>query len=739
MTAGRELEAARRLADRGAASAGLSRLVGGETALVLLIDLAAGTVTYANDRARQLAPNAKLPVSVADWSEAAGLQVPDGQELEASANPLARIAAGEPVTGEEVTAARASDSTAQREPLWVIGLPLEGAPGPLGEQALIVFLPLRAQGEIDIIRNAGAEALQSRAISATGLSFTISDPHLDDNPLVWVNPAFLLETGYTEDEVIGRNCRFLQGPDTDPESIRRLRAAVHSEQPISEVILNYRKDGTTFWNELTISPVYDGEGRLTNLVGVQADVTMRVLAERASAEARELAGRALEAEREARMIAEAAQAEAHEAMRSAERAVQEAERSQRILGLLAEATTVLAGTLDVQEALSRLAGLLVPLLGDWVFINLIDEGGHLRRATIKHRDGRDALLERLADLQYRGLAPDAPVRRAIENRRPLLMSELDLEQASTWMTPEMVELTGQLGLGSALYVPLIARRRVLGAIALFSSERGRFDEPQLEVVQEIARRAALMVDNARLYDQEHQAALTLQRSMLSSVPEVPGLDITALYVPGSAGAEIGGDWYDVMPLPDGSTALAVGDVMGHDIAAAAAMGQLRSVLRAYAFEGGGPARVVQRVDQLVQGLGVVPLATCCYATLSPQRVLTWTNAGHLPPLLRRPDGTVEELRMPDPDIVVGVAPPELPRAEMSIDLPVGSVVVLFTDGLVEGRTREISAGVADVARLLAEHDPAMGSAALAARLNDYADGPDREDDICLLVVHVRGN
>jgi PAS domain S-box-containing protein len=739
MTAGRELEAARQVADRGTASAGLPRLVASQAALVLLVDLTAGTVTYANDRARQLAPAANLPISVHDWSASAGLQTPDGRELESSESPLARIAAGQPVRGEEVSAARASDSTAQREPLWVVGLPLEGAPGPLDRQALVVFLPLRARSDVDVVRGAGVEALQSRAISATGLAFTISDPHADDNPLIWVNPAFLLETGYAEEEVIGRNCRFLQGPETDREAVARVREALAAERPITEVLLNYRKDGTTFWNEVTISPVYDGEGRLANFVGVQADVTVRVLAERASAESRELARRALDAERDARKLAEAARTEADEAARSAEQAVLQAEETQRILSLLAETTTVLAATLDVQEALSRLAGLLVPMLGDWVAINLVDDGGHLTRATMRHRDGHEERLERLADLQYVGLAADAPLRRAVESRKPLLVSALSPDQAAGWMTPEMIELAAPLGLGSAIYVPLIARRRVLGAIALFGADRGRFDERHLEVVQEIARRAALMVDNARLYDQEHQAALTLQRSMLSAVPDVPGLDITALYVPGNAGAEIGGDWYDVMPLPNGATALAVGDVMGHDIAAAAAMGQVRSVLRAYAFEGGGPARVVQRVDQLVQGLGVVPLATCCYATLDPGHGLTWTNAGHLPPLLRRPDGTVTELRIDDPDVVIGAAPPDLPRVESSIDLPVGSVLVMFTDGLVEGRNRDIGEGVADVSRILAGHDPAAGSAALAARLNEYADGPDREDDICLLVVHVQGS
>jgi len=590
----------------------------------------------------------------------------------------------------------------------------------------------RALEIVGAVSPAGAELLQSRAIAATGLSFSISDPHRADNPLVWVNDAFTRETGYPADEAIGRNCRFLQGPDTDPAAVARIAVALSTPRPITEVLLNYRRDGSSFWNEVSISPIFDADGRLSNFVGVQSDVTDRVLAEEASREARELARGAFDAEREARIAAEQAQAEAQAASR-------EAERAQRILGLLAEATTLMAATLDVQEALARLAALLVPMLGDWAAINLVDRDGQLAPATMRHRDGHEEILERLSQVQHVGLAPDAPLRRAIASRRSVLVSDLSPDRAGEWMTPEMVELSTPLGLGSAGYVPLIARRRVLGAIALFSAEPGRFDEAHLEVVQELARRAALMVDNARLYDEEHQAALTLQRSMLSAVPQVDGLDIAAHYVPGSESAEIGGDWYDVVPLSDGSTGLAIGDVMGHDIAAAGAMGQMRSVLRAYAFEGGGPARVVQRVDQLVQGLSVAPLATCFYAVATRSGAgwhLVWTNAGHLPPLLRRPDGSVCELGEGEPDVLIGAAAPHLPRSDAETTLAPGSVLVMFTDGLVEGRDREIAEGTEAVRALVAAHDPAAGSAALADRLREHALVHSGEDDVCLLVVTV---
>ena len=157
---------------------------------------------------------------------------------------------------------------------------------------------------------------------------------------------------------------------------------------------------------------------------------------------------------------------------------------------------------------------------------------------------------------------------------------------------------------------------------------------------DIGRRAGLAVDNAQLFGKEHEVAVALQRSMLPRVPPVPGLEISAHYFAGSERADVGGDWYDVLPLPDGSVGVAVGDVMGHDLIAAAAMGQLRSVLRSYAWEGHRPSEVLERLDRLVQGLGMAQLATCVYGRLLPVEggaLLRYANAGHLPPVVQRRD------------------------------------------------------------------------------------------------------
>lgn len=256
----------------------LPRVVHDAPAAVLLVDLSLGEVTYANRQAVLMAPDVTLPVPVDDWSDAAGLRNPSGDDLSAR-SPLSRIAAGKPVVGESVTAARDSGVVPARGPLWVTGFPLTDAPG-MSDRALVVFFKVADAAEGDQRVEDVPSGLRDRAVPATEVSFTISDPGLPDNPLIWVNPAFTRVTGYEFGESTGRNCRFLQGPASDEATVAAMRRAVEDKESITVTLVNHRKDGTAFWNEVSISPVFDGEGRLTNFVGVQADVTARVAAER---------------------------------------------------------------------------------------------------------------------------------------------------------------------------------------------------------------------------------------------------------------------------------------------------------------------------------------------------------------------------------------------------------------------------------------------------------------------------
>jgi hypothetical protein len=186
---------------------------------------------------------------------------------------------------------------------------------------------------------------------------------------------------------------------------------------------------------------------------------------------------------------------------------------------------------------------------------------------------------------------------------------------------------------------------VLGALTLLTQHPygRRYGPRDVHLAADLAGRAGLAVDNARLYETEHAAAVTLQRTLLPAVPDVAGLQIAARYLVGVDGNQVGGDWYDVLQLPDGAVGIAVGDVVGHDLRAAAAMGQLRGVVRSYAWGGDQPGSVLDRCDQLVQGLEMAAMATAVYARLDPPdpdgtRTLHYANAGHPTPLLLTPEG-----------------------------------------------------------------------------------------------------
>ena len=581
-----------------------------------------------------------------------------------------------------------------------------------------------------------AEQIRERALLATRVSFSLSDARAPDQPLTWVNPAFTAMTGYSLSEVVGRNCRFLQGPDSDPRAVAALRQATRDGRDVTVTLLNHRKDGTAFWNEVVISPVRDATGVLTHLVGVQTDVSERVAAEQGRTAA-------LVAERIARTDAEQARADAELARVDAERARIRAETASQRLAVVAEATGLLAATLDVDESLDRLTRLVVPRLADWVAINLVDDHGRLTRPTIvRHREGRHDLLEKYAALFPAALSPGSPLHDLLDGAPASVRRHYTPPDCGTLGPAEQQirELSIALGARSVMFVPLVARRRVLGTMMLVHGRSQRlFDDDDLALTADLGRRAGLAIDNARLYTQEHQIALTLQQSLLPVLPTLPGLALAAKYLPAGQDNQVGGDWWDIFALPDGATGLAIGDVMGHDVAAAAAMGQLRSVLRTCAWAGDSPSTVLDRMDQLVENFEMAQLATCIYARLQPQDGATgrrrrprlrWANAGHLPPVLLSLDGTA---RLLTDGLHVPLGVPDLDqRAQADVSLEPGDTLLLYTDGLVETRTGDIDSDVAVLLESLRRHRSADGPQALVDRLSSGLSG--LTDDVAMLAV-----
>ncbi|MBV9097265.1 MAG: serine/threonine-protein phosphatase [Frankiaceae bacterium] len=241
-----------------------------------------------------------------------------------------------------------------------------------------------------------------------------------------------------------------------------------------------------------------------------------------------------------------------------------------------------------------------------------------------------------------------------------------------------------------------------------------------------------------LYDAEHQVAETLQRSLLPQLPSLPGLDVAARYLASGAGQQVGGDWFDVFPVADGRVGLVVGDVIGHDLQAASAMAQIRASLRAYAIDGAEPVDVITRLDRLVDAFGLTQLVTVVYGVLEPpapdgSRRLRYTNAGHLAPMLRHPDGRVETLNGGE-SVVLG-APITVDHTQGETVVADGAVIVMFTDGLVEvpggsldDRLRRLSDTIAS--------EPDLGAETLCDRVLAGMSPQTLRDDIALLAVRI---
>ena len=390
-------------------------------------------------------------------------------------------------------------------------------------------------------------------------------------------------------------------------------------------------------------------------------------------------------------------------------------RSAARLALVAEVSAMLSSTVgdrqDEGAALQRLGEAVVPVLGDWAIVSLLDEEGRIRDVGSWHRDpARRELTERYAALRLTSVEPDAPVFTALTEGRIMVVDDLPAA-VRPGLAAEARPIFDELGAGTAVAVPLTARGRRLGALTVYrAADRAPADAEDVAAAREVADRVALALDNARLYEQQRRLAEGLQRSMLTAPPEPDHAEIVVRYHPAMEAAEVGGDWYDAFLQPSGAAVLVIGDVVGHDIEAAAAMGQLRGLLRGIAYgEGAGPATVLTELDRASEGLAMRALATAAIARVeqTPEERaagvtrLRWSNAGHPPPLVRHPDGRVELLTGGRPELMLGVDP-STARTESVVTVERGATLLLYTDGLVEGRDMLLDEGIARLREAVTE-------------------------------------
>jgi len=381
------------------------------------------------------------------------------------------------------------------------------------------------------------------------------------------------------------------------------------------------------------------------------------------------------------------------------------------LAMLTRVSSELAGTLDVDTAAARVPRLIVPTLGDWCVLTVLDEDGRPRDVGWWHVDpSRRTLVERYARVRLGSMPVTSPVVRALLGETVVA----NARDVTALMPPgEARDLLELLGPHSGVTLPLRGRGRTLGALTLyFDGELGP-GEADIATAQEVADRAGLALDNVRLFAQQRLLAEELQRSLLTGAFTHEQAEVVVRYTPAAEAARVGGDWYDAFLQPCGATMLVIGDVVGHDTAAAAAMGQLRSLLRGIAtFSDGGPAEVLRGLDASMAQLHVGTYATAAVARFEQtddERArgvtrMRWSNAGHLPPLVISPDGSLAALAEWRGELMLGVDP-GTPRGESTVVLDRGTTVLLYTDGLIERRGGDLDEGMTrlrDAAAALAD-------------------------------------
>ncbi|MFE7898129.1 SpoIIE family protein phosphatase [Streptomyces sp. NPDC057424] len=419
--------------------------------------------------------------------------------------------------------------------------------------------------------------------------------------------------------------------------------------------------------------------------------------------------------------------------------------ARRRLELLSEASTRIGTTLDVRRTAEELAETAVPGLADFVTIDLPD-------AVLRGEESADPLADLRRTVVHgirEGLpftppgkrvdfGPAAPQLRCLGSGEAVL--EPDLKAAAGWLAQDAEHAAPLLAhVHSLIAVPLLARGVVLG-VACFYRAEGSFGDDDRSLAQELASRAALSIDNARRFTHERTMVLALQRRLLPhGLPDQDAVEVAHRYLP--AESDVGGDWYDVIPLSGARVGLLVGDVVGHGMLSAATMGRLRTAARSFAELDFPPDEVLTHLDNLVgrldredpdgKGAGVIG-ATCLYAVYDPaaQRCLM-ARAGHPPPALVRPDGTVTYPDLPaGPPLGLG----GLPFDTAEVDLPEGSQLVLYTDGLIEDRHRDVDVVLEQLSEALAHPERAPEETCQA--ILDTVAPAHPHDDIALLVARV---
>ncbi|MBT2401880.1 SpoIIE family protein phosphatase [Streptomyces sp. ISL-100] len=485
----------------------------------------------------------------------------------------------------------------------------------------------------------------------------------EDLRYVHLNQALADMDGMPIADHLGRRMDEIMIPSDGDEYQRMLRAVAEEGRPVVGALVGVRTPGHPDRDQVrsvSFFPLSGAVGSRPGLGGLVVDVTDR------------------------------------------EQAIMEATAGRRRLALLNRAAATIGTTLDVNVTARELVDAAVPDFADASVVEVVEwmdepEVFDPERPLITRRIASGTILpppatELVSGLEHVTYPTGSAIHRMLGTGSVVSVQVDDEFVTRTVLHQDRAQLLRDSGLTCILLAPLIARGTVQG-FAMFgrSAARPAFTEQDHGLAGELASRAALCLDNARLYSRVHDIALTLQRALLpSALATSPYAEVAHRYVPGSHITEVGGDWYDVISLPGGRVALVVGDVMGHGVPAAAAMGRLRITAKALSRHNQEPGDLLAELDVCAQEAGI-ELATCLYILYDPAtgRALI-ASAGHPPPLVRHPDGTVETIS----DVLgVPLGVGGQPFATTETDLAEGDVLALYTDGLIEARGRDIEEGL----------------------------------------------
>jgi PAS domain S-box-containing protein len=537
----------------------------------------------------------------------------------------------------------------------------------------------------------------------------------EDGTIIEMNPAAVQMFGIDRDEAVGRELAGLIIPENlrarHREALERFRRTGYGHMLGKRLELSgLRADGTEFPIELTVTRVdLSGPALFTGYV---RDITDRRRTE-------ELRSRLLESERSARAEAEAAR----------ERAA-----------YLAEASVILASSLDVRRTLTQVARLTVPRLADWCSVEMVEPDGSIRSVAVAHADPKKVALAR----EYRRRYPpdqsaDSGIGSVIRTGRSELLEDIPDEVLQERLDPEQLEFARTLDVRSAMIVPLVAEGRSLGAISFASSEsRRRFGQADLELAEDLAHRAAVAIVNARLYEERSHVARTLQRSLLPQrLPDIPGVEIAAFYQPaGLTKTEVGGDFYDAFEVGEGAWGIVIGDVCGKGVEAAAMTGVARHAIRAAAVHQVRPSSVLADLNEVLrreEGEGFCTVAMGRLVSHDRGATLTVSCGGHPLPVVLRRDGSVEAVG--SPGTLVGIFE-DVELQDATVELQRGDTVVFYTDGLIDTRRREpIDDAALDALLATCRDLEAMGTIEC---FRDAVADPEAEspDDIAILALRI---